>query len=911
MLKFYTARNTVSERYTSLSKSLWCRVEHLSQESFKSHRSLRILLAALTTFILLSFCSQFTFAEGSKDLYPAGAQGNRAFLYANVDASSHITSWPFKTPGTHFVYAKVGETIAVASSALGNNNARIVLTDPSGNVTSYTVSGTTGIINNRAEELLGPSWGGSPGYVPFTRTVAAGQEGVWRVDFVAPIGTGTDANFTVQDISADGNWSRAVGTNGINVNSTNVISAWDVSVRNDSGTAWLTGRVYANVLNLIVNGSFAEAKSFYATNYVLTEDGRAYRVKTNGNNGYGFTFFSNSNGFSTSGVPKYKSLNFSDYNTLINNIHDPRILDNALSKTHKIFYNKPNPDLPQTANAYVTAANQTMWLKKNVVLPIITDLKVIGIEGTEGKISRKGAKITFTSSTSGSYQITIPVAGGTDRVINGVATPGHNEVFWDAKDGAGNFLPAGMISPLIQTFLRSAEVHFPYIDMEVNPRGIIIELTENNTSYNVNPSNSNPSEYSDRVYWDDVDISNAGNAARYSSNPVTNLTGISSISNGHKFGRYSTSANDHFGDNRSMDTWSYIESDRTTQLVNIEILLADLKIESINPDLSKYFSDRTITYVVRVQNDGPSPADGSRLAINLPAGLTISSVTQANQSAGITINNAVTGAQSYTAVLNLPNQATIDFLVEATFTGSFNQIFSNTKASILRPFDLTDPDATSNNPAGPVDVDEECLNGASSGVGICNNIKYNTVNGQDLCQASPITPVSYPLSAGGTQFENSALPTALTSQDVSGIRTVSGSISSFGIHTFFIKTLNTKRTQTNVIIRTSPLPTGTVTGPISVCIDATDSPAITFKGADGTGSYEFSYTINNGSVQTVSTPAGSDTATVLIPLTTTGTFIYKLTSIKDLNSGCSQSQNVQTTVTVQPKPTKTHIQLVN
>ncbi len=904
MLKNNVLKFVTSKRYVSLSKSysgMACLFSLFSLQKTRCCEALKLIALAA---ILLAFFNKSAFAEGSKDLYPAGVSGNRAFLYSNIDGTSNIVSYPFKTQGTHFVYAKAGENIAVASSAVGVGNGRIVVTSPTGVVTTFTASGATGIITNRANELLGPSWPGyAAGYNPFTVPVNVAQEGVWKVDFWASVGANSSNGTNVQDVLANGNWTQ-------NSNTINVVAAWDVSVRNTTGTAWVQGRVYANVLNLLINPAFTEAKAFYVTNYVLTEDGRAYRVKTNGNNGWAFTFFSNNNGFAVGGVPTYKSLNFSNA-TVATYIHDPRTLDDAINKTHKVFYNKPDPNLPVSANAYVTAANQSMWLKKNVVLPIITNLKITGVEGTEGKISRKGANITFTSSTSGSYQITIPVAGGTDRIINGVAVPGNNQVFWDAKDGAGNFLPAGMISPLVQTFLRSAEVHFPYIDMEVNPRGIIIELTENNTSYTVNPANSNPSEYSDRVYWDDIDISNAGSAARYSSDPVTNLNGISSNTNGHKFGRYNTNANDHFGDNRSMDTWSYIESDRNTHLVNIEILLADLLIESINPDLTKYFSARTITYTIRVQNDGPSPANGSRLAINLPAGLTISSVTQANQTAGITINNAVTGAQSYTATLNLPNQGAIEFLVEATFTGSFNQIFNNTKASILRPADLTDPDATSNNPAGPVDADEECLNGASSGVAICNNIKYNTVNGQDLCQASPITPVSYPLSAGGTQFENSALPPALNFQDAAGVRTVSGSISSFGIHTFYIKTLNTKRTQTNVIIRTSPLPTGTSTGPLSVCVDANDNPAISFKGADGTGSYEFSYTVNNGSTQTVSTPSGSDTATVLIPLTTAGTFTYKLTSIKDLNSGCSQAQNVDVTVTVQPKPTKTHIQLVN
>jgi len=905
MFKSNALKSTVSKQIALLSENLCMVVPSLSffsQVKLQLCKASRFVLCSLTC-VLLSFFTKTSFAEGSKDLYPAGATGNRAAMYANVDASSITNIFPFKTKGTHYVYAKANESIAVASSAIGIGNGRIIVTSPDGNATTYNVNAANvGLIPNRTAELAGPG----VGYTPITVAVTAAREGIWKVEFQAPVGNGTNASTTdMPNVLADANWTQPTGA------TSNYVVAWDVSVRNTDDTAWLTGRVYANVLNLSIKDNFAdEAKGFYVTNYILTEDGRAYRVKTNGNNGYSFTFFSNNNGFAVNGIPTYKSLN-STTATALSGLHDPRVLDDALNKTHKIFYNKPNPDLPEYAPVYITAANQTMWLKKNVILPIITDVKFTGIEGTEGKISYKGAKITFTASTSGSYQIVIPVPSGVDRVINGAAVQGDNEVFWDAKDGNGDFLPPGPISPLVQTFLRSAEVHFPYIDMEINPRGIIIELTENNTNYNVNSANPNPSEYSDIVYWDDVDIDYAGNAARYSSNPVTNLTGVSSNSNGHKFGRYSSTANDRFGDNRSMDTWAYIESDRTTQLVNIEILVADLKIESITPDLSKYFSDKSIIYTVRVQNDGPSAANGSRLAINLPSGLTISSVTQANQSAGVTVSSSTTGMQSYTALLDMPNQGTTDFVIEATFTGSFNQIFNNTKASILRPTDLTDPDATGNNPAGPVDADEECLNGAPSGVGLCNNIKYNTVNGQEVCQGSNIASVSYPLSAGGTQFENSILPTALSSQDAGGNRTISGNLSSSGIQEFFIKTQNTKRTQTNVIIRANALPNAAIDGPLNVCIDADDNPVVSFKGSDGSGVYEFNYTVNNGSVQTVTTPSGSDTATVPIPVSSTGTFTYKLTLVKDLTTSCSQSQNIEVTVIVHPNPAKAHIELIN
>lgn len=52
-------------------------------------------------------------ADGSKDLYPPGADGHRAALRISTTTSS---SYPFASRGVHYVYAKVGETITLAFS---------------------------------------------------------------------------------------------------------------------------------------------------------------------------------------------------------------------------------------------------------------------------------------------------------------------------------------------------------------------------------------------------------------------------------------------------------------------------------------------------------------------------------------------------------------------------------------------------------------------------------------------------------------------------------------------------------------------------------------------------------------------------------------------------------------------------
>lgn len=110
----------------------------------------------------LLIASSRLLADGSRDLYPAGATGNRAYLYSNTGTPT--PSFPFKTSGTHYVYAASGETIAAASSAQGLGSARtsgwIILTSPNGTVYSSPAGSTTGRILNRAAELAGPQFPG-------------------------------------------------------------------------------------------------------------------------------------------------------------------------------------------------------------------------------------------------------------------------------------------------------------------------------------------------------------------------------------------------------------------------------------------------------------------------------------------------------------------------------------------------------------------------------------------------------------------------------------------------------------------------------------------------------------------------------------------------------------------------------
>ena len=97
------------------------------------------------------------------------------------------------------------------------------------------------------------------------------------------------------------------------------------------------------------------------------------------------------------------------------------------------------------------------------------------------------------------------------------------------------------------------------------------------------------------------------------------------------------------------------------------------------------------------------------------------------------------------------------------------------------------------------------------------------------------------------------------------------------------------------------LPTATIGGTASVCKNSSPAPMITFTGASGAAPYTFTYTINGGANQMISTVSGS-TVSISAPTGTVGAFTYALVSVADNNS-CNQAQTGTATITVNPLPT--------
>ena len=715
----------------------------------------------LLFFPLLFVINQATFAEGSKELTTNG--GYRAFLFSSTTGNS---SFPFPTIGTMKVYVKAGETLYLGSSAQGMGFGTINLRAPGGSTYTSGTSTSTGLIANRSQEVAGPQ----PvpgGYTPYTKTVLAGQEGIWEIDFVSP-SNGVDQGGNPVPVAAAANWTQPYGQ---------YISAFDVSVRNVANTGFLTGRVFTNVFSGIL-GTFNVG--FNAILNVLTKDGYQYTINNNGQAGNGFTFFANNKGFrTTAGAASYLSVD----NVNSPDVQDPRSADTQSDITHKIFFNTPSADLPSSAKT----PEGTTWLLSTPVAPTISNVTFTGQEGTAGKagVNPLGGNFAFATTGGGIYLVVIDVnqngsfTDPIDRKLTGSVNVGTTQVYWDGLDGAGSKVPAGAAAynANVSITTTAGEVHFPFFDVERNVNGIILTRINGNKAPD------------DTVYWDDSPITAIGTPP----NPVKNPSGISSTIDGHKWGTPTTDPlNDaDFGNNKSIDTWAYITSAPLLSSVSFQMQEADLDVVSIAS--TSGCAGQPVTYLVTVTNNGPGDAAGAKFKFDFPAqiiGISVNSMAVSGASA-ISGNNISTN--SYSTGIDLANGAIRTFTITGKVSAAANGNVAVT-ASLLRPADVTDPDATNPDAAPPTDAIKEC-NAPPSGNG-CNNIKINTIAFMPAPDAGPdqtvfqYATVTLAGSGSGTWTQASGDPETAIIASASGATTAVTGLNTLGIYHFIYANAN-------------------------------------------------------------------------------------------------------------------------
>ncbi|NER94142.1 MAG: isopeptide-forming domain-containing fimbrial protein [Symploca sp. SIO1B1] len=620
-------------------------------------------------------------AEGSRELTNNG--GNRPFLDSRSD-NDPVANIPRRT--TIEVFVNTNETINLGSSANGVNQGRIRYTNPNGITNTCPTAGGIGRIDSRDEELAGPLPTGG-GYNPCQ--VRVDVPGIWTIEFISPDGaTGTqDPPQTLANILPAQN------------NNDSFVSAWDVTVRNVAGND-LDGRAYATYipLNLGANGLSLNSRTF-----VQTQRGDLFRVNLNGIDPFGFIFFANNKGFTdAAGNPIFQSV----FNDPVPNFHLPSNPDTAEDITFKLFFNPPNLDLPREAPVAlfnlannpptIVGTTNTFLRQDPPLLPQLQNLafEFRGVDGTPGRADpTKGGEFVFDTTEVGSVQITIDVnrngilGDGNDVILTSATMVGTNIIPWDGRDSNGNPLPAGETPYQSAVSFFVGDVHFPFLDPENDPTGLIIERVNRRTL-----------EVEDSlVYYNDTPVNNQPGGP----DPISGLLGVDSRLGAHDFDQL-------FGDAKGIDTWTSLAT--PVFLVDgILIQKAELTIDKVaSTNLLQAGSPVSFTLTVRsLPNDQANPAlippdtftpvEGIKVTDNVPD--TIGNVTwtcEVTSGVGSCVTLSGTG-NNVDVTLNLDPGAevkiTIDGVVSPLASGELvNTAIVNVPPDTLEPNPQQDPD---------------------------------------------------------------------------------------------------------------------------------------------------------------------------------------------------------------------------
>ncbi|MBD1932855.1 MULTISPECIES: DUF11 domain-containing protein [Cyanophyceae] len=620
----------------------------------------------------ISAASKVAYAEGSREL--TDNPGDRPYL-EYYEAATFLDT-PIPRRSRIRVFANPGETIYLGSSAIGVGVGEIRYRAPN-SITFTSCDAGIGKIVNRAQEVAGPAPLNPAGYTPCiitpAQTTAAGA-GIWEIDFVSPNPTNAAISNNPPPVPAQANWTQP---------NTGVVTAWDVTVAN--GNQPILGRAYANYLSLNLG---ANGRSLQSEAVILTDEGYLYRIDLNRLDPFGFIFFANNKGFTPTptGGPIYQSVPLAG-----SNVYNPDQPDFGTDVTYKIFFNRPtSPSLPLEAPISPASGGRTWLLTPAVAPPTPTDFTFTGTEGTSGQAGTTdplGGTFSFNTPSQGSFRIVLDLNGDStygnanDRVLVGVAESGVNTVPWDGLDANGVNVSARDIPYGAQIVLSAGEIHFPFLDPENNPEGLIIQrLNEPNVATLPTP---NPFE----VYYNDAPLTNNQQVPGAPS-PVNALGGISSNNGAHGFTNL-------FGDNRGIDTWTYYPSTVTALETGIRISAADLQIQKTlvtNPVVA----GSPITYNITVTNNGPSNVTAATVTDTVPA-----QITGVTWTCVITTGTGSCGQASGTGnaintTVNLNSGAVATYTVTGAISPTTPSGELTNTATVTRPNDVTDPNPDNN-----------------------------------------------------------------------------------------------------------------------------------------------------------------------------------------------------------------------
>lgn len=438
----------------------------------------------ITVLIALLLTLQMTgaaFAEGSRNLYPVAAPGNRGNLEWRTST--------YGSPGSTLrrrtllkVFANAGEVILVGSTAVGVGTADILIYNP-GLVTgpiggeivpapataSFSCNtlraipgnGALGQITSRTQELLGPNTipaGGVPGgYPPCYYT--APTTGIYDVVIFGPSGFNSNAeNPPPGDIAL-------AAPNDFNAWQATSVAAWDVTVRSGlSSTTDITGRLFSYYLAQITGGN---GRPLNSSLYIVTLDGFRYRTDLRGMDPYGFLFYGNRAGFYDSdGITPL-------YHDVMSTVGAAN--PNQLTQLEGGVFMAP-PEFPLFFNPPDPAALTALGIPTTPSAPILNTFQFIGTAGGNQSYTGTGGTFSFISNTAGFYEIILSRDGidfdptnPSNRVLRGFGNIGLNTIAWDGRDNSGADFPVGNYQ--VRSTIHAGELHTALIDVENSIQG--------------------------------------------------------------------------------------------------------------------------------------------------------------------------------------------------------------------------------------------------------------------------------------------------------------------------------------------------------------------------------------------------------------------------------------------------------
>ena len=166
-----------------------------------------------------------------------------------------------------------------------------------------------------------------------------------------------------------------------------------------------------------------------------------------------------------------------------------------------------------------------------------------------------------------------------------------------------------------------------------------------------------------------------------------------------------------------------------------------------------------------------------------------------------------------------------------------------------------------------------------------------------VCAGSPDAAIGTANTAGNTYSW-----TPITGLSSASVSNPSVTFTSAGVIVYKVTTTAAGCSSIDsTVVTINPLPAAVITGTAGVCKGGL-SPDVTFTGSLGTAPYTFTYAINGGANQTITTTSGNS-VTVAAPTAAAGTFTYSLVSVLDASStACSQLQSGSAVITIYALP---------